>query len=67
MLNQFTVGGVPWNDGFVFKRHLAQVQPEVGFAVLLPRAMADEAVFGKDGADIAIEFDVSGLSDAEAR
>jgi hypothetical protein len=29
--------------------------------------MADEAVFGKDGADIAIEFDVSGLSDAEAR
>src|SRR5689334_18657416 len=67
MLHQLAVGGIPRNNGFVFQRHVAQVQPQIGFAVFFARAVANKAIFRKDGANIAIELDVGSLGDAEAR
>ena len=57
MLDEFALVGFAGNDGFAFEGDVAVIEPEFGLAIVFVVTMADEAVFGKDGANIAIELD----------
>ena len=50
-------GGVAAQIG---QRTLAGVEAQLGLAILVVRAVADEAVVGKDGADVIIEANARG-------
>jgi hypothetical protein len=50
------------HDRAFLERHRAHIQTQLGFALILVRPVATEAMIREDGADIAIETDLRGLS-----
>ncbi len=54
-LDQFAFVWLAGNDGFLFHRDLAHVQPELGLALVLVRAVAGKAVVGQDRPDVVVE------------
>ena len=57
--------GFPGHEGFLarferLQRGIAQVQAEAGLAFVGVLSVAVKAVFGKNGADVAVEADVPG-------
>lgn len=57
MLDEFALLGLAGDDGFAFERDFAIVEAELGFAVVFVMSVTDKTVFGKNGANIAIELD----------
>ena len=57
MLDEFALVGFAGDDGFAFEGDVAVIEAEFGLAVVFVMAMANEAVLGKDGPNIAIELD----------
>ena len=46
---------MPRNDRFLLERDVADVQPELGFALVFVRPMAGITILGEKRADVAIE------------
>ena len=57
MLDEFALARFAGNDGLTFEGDVAVVESEFGLPIIFVVAVADEAVFRKDGPNIAIELD----------
>ena len=60
MLDEFALVGLARNDGLAFERDVTIVEAEFGLPIVFVVPMADVAVLGKDGPNIAIELDFVG-------
>ncbi len=60
MLDEFALFGFAGHESLAFDGDLANVQPELGFALVFVRPMAGVAIFRQDGVNVAIELNLIG-------
>src|ERR1043165_3990071 len=63
-VDQFPLLGVAGNDGALLQRDLADVEPNLGLAIVFVRAVTDEAVLGENRPDVAVELQRMGRTGA---
>jgi hypothetical protein len=58
--DQLALVGIAGEERLLVQRRVAEVEAQVGLAVLLVRPVAEVAVLGEDRADVAVEFHRAG-------
>jgi hypothetical protein len=56
-LDELALGDIAWNEGGRGEGLLPDIQTQIGLAMQWVRAVAVQAIFGKDWTDVSIEFD----------
>jgi len=58
VLDEFALVGFAGDDSFALDSDVSVVQAKLCLTIIFVVAVSDEAIFGKDGANVAIELNI---------